>query len=64
MTLTAEYEAAPFLNTKAPSQFETQEGDDFKFVFVNGYILEASSDPNSIDWWEEDGGGFLPDSDL
>ena len=44
VTITVEYEAAPFLDPDVASPYGTQEGDDFRFVFVNGYILEGSSD--------------------
>ncbi|MDH3375857.1 MAG: DUF11 domain-containing protein [Gammaproteobacteria bacterium] len=44
VVVTVEYTAAPFLDPNAGSPYGTQEGDDFRFVFVNGYILEGSSD--------------------
>ncbi len=46
VTFTVQYEAAPFLDPEAPSEFNTQEGDDFQFFFLNGYKIKGSSDTN------------------
>jgi len=65
VTVTVQYQAAEFLNPDDPSS--TTEGDDFRFVFLNGYILEGSSDTNgeafimvtapdgTVSEWEYDG---------
>ena len=42
--VTVQYTAAPFLEPGEVSPNGTIEGDDFRFVFVNGYVLEGSSD--------------------
>jgi hypothetical protein len=42
--VTVEYTASPFLDPDAGPIYGTNEGDEFRFVFVNGYILEGSSD--------------------
>jgi hypothetical protein len=41
--------ANEFLDPNDGSSYGTQEGDEFKFVFVNGYILEGSTDSNTND---------------
>jgi hypothetical protein len=46
-TITVDYLAAP--NLPDVPQFGTIEGDEFRFVFVNGYSIEGSTDPASAD---------------
>ena len=43
-TVVISYQAAEFLDPDDGPQFGTVEGDEFRFVFVNGYVLEGSSD--------------------
>jgi len=44
--ITVKYLAAEFLDPdEGPTYNNTQDGDEFHFVFVNGYTLEGSSDP-------------------
>ena len=49
ITVTVEYIAAEFLNPLDPEApiWGTEEGDEFRIVFVNGYILEGSTDSNT-----------------
>ena len=49
-TVTVTYIAAPPLPQTA--QFGAQHGDEFRFVFVNGYVLEGSTD-------RDHNGGFV-----
>ena len=44
VTVTVEYTAAEFLDPDAGSVYGTQEGDEFRIAFVEGYILEGSTD--------------------
>jgi len=46
VTVTVQYQAAEFLNLDEPPTYDTTEGDEFRFVFINGYILQGSSDTN------------------
>ena len=43
-TITVAYKAAEFLDPTGGAGHGTQEGDEFKFIFLNGYIIEGSSD--------------------
>ena len=45
--ITVDYTAAPFLSGD-PSPYGTQSGDDFRFVFVNGSVLEGSTDGGPV----------------
>ncbi|MDF1594980.1 MAG: hypothetical protein P1T08_02605 [Acidimicrobiia bacterium] len=47
VTITVDYTAAPFLSGD-PSPYGTTAGDDFRFVFVNGSILEGSTQGGSV----------------
>ena len=47
VTITVDYVTAPFLSGD-PSPYGTQAGDDFRFVFVNGSILEGSTDGGPV----------------
>ncbi len=46
VTITVTYTAAPFLD--AVPDFGTQAGDEFRFMFVNGSILEGSTDGGPV----------------
>ena len=43
-TIVVEYQAAEFLDPDEGPIFGTQEGDEFQFIFVNGYTILGSSD--------------------
>ena len=44
--ITVDYLTAPFAS--APSPYDTVSGDDFRFVFVNGSVLEGSTDGGPV----------------
>ncbi len=46
MTITVDYLTAPFLDEDSP--YGTLGGDDFRFVFVNGSILEGSTSTGEV----------------
>jgi len=46
VTITVDYVTAPFFNGNSP--YGTQSGDDFRFVFVNGSVLEGSTDGGPV----------------
>lgn len=45
-TITVDYIAAQFFDETSP--YGTQSGDDFRFVFVNGSVLEGSTDGGPV----------------
>ncbi len=46
VTITVAYVAAPFFDEVSP--YGTVSGDDFRFVFVNGSVLEGSTDGGPV----------------
>ena len=46
VTVTVDYVTAPFLTDDSP--YGTLGGDDFRFVFVNGSVLEGSTDGGPV----------------
>lgn len=50
VSVTVEYTVAPFLNQLVPGEpiYGTESGDEFRFVFLNGVVLEGSTDGGPV----------------
>ena len=55
VTVTVEYTAAEFLDPDSGPLYGTEEGDEFRIAFVNGYVLEGSTDDGPVFLTDPDG---------